>query len=294
MRRQDTFSAYHPLVNLSYFIISIGTTMFFMHPVMLCISLICAVIYSIILNGVKMIQQLKFMLPLLLLISVMNPLFNHQGKTILCYLPSDNPLTLESIIYGIASGIMLAAILLWFVCFMIVFPSEKFIYLFGKILPSLSLVLSMTLRLVPKFRRQLHEICDAQRALGNDITKGNILCRTKTALSIFSVLITWSLEDSIDTADSMKNRGYGTKKRTSFYIYKWKTSDTISLIYLLILGVIEIFCIFMDDVHWQYFPEISGDMMNVSSMVLYTVFLGICLIPIYLNAKEALKWHKLS
>ncbi len=44
----------------------------------------------------------------------MNLAFNHEGATILAYLPSGNPLTLESIAYGFAAAAMLAAVVLWF------------------------------------------------------------------------------------------------------------------------------------------------------------------------------------
>ena len=30
-----------------------------------------------------------------------------------------------------------------------------------------------------------------------------------------SIVVTWSMENAIETADSMKARGYGTKKRTA-------------------------------------------------------------------------------
>lgn len=36
--------------------------------------------------------------------AAVNPAFSHEGRTILRYLPSGNPLTLESILYGIAQG----------------------------------------------------------------------------------------------------------------------------------------------------------------------------------------------
>ena len=45
-----------------------------------------------------------------LLAALVNPAFVHQGATILTYFPSGNPLTLESILYGCASGVLLAAV----------------------------------------------------------------------------------------------------------------------------------------------------------------------------------------
>ncbi len=289
--KNDIFSAYHPIVSFVYFAMCIGITMFFMNPVILCISLISAIICGAV-CGSALLRSLKFMIPVVLFTAILNPLFNHRGATILTYLPNDNPLTLESVVYGCVSGTMLAATLLWFMLFSAVFTSEKIVYLFGRIIPSLSLVLSMTLRLIPKFKRQIHEISDAQHSLGNDITKGNLTDRTKTALSIFSILITQSLEDSIDTADSMKSRGFGTKKRTAFSIYQWKTADTVALLYLILLGSIVIICTFSDDMQWMYFPKIVGNPASPAAVTMYAAFIGICITPIYLTVKEALKWRR--
>ena len=84
------------------------------------------------------------MLPLLLLFAVLNPVFNHEGATILIYI-NDNPITLESIVYGFAAATMFISVIIWFSCYNAVMTSDKFIYLFGRVIPALSLVLSICL-----------------------------------------------------------------------------------------------------------------------------------------------------
>lgn len=84
------------------------------------------------------------MLPLLVITALINPAFSHQGVTILTYLPSGNPLTLESILYGIYAAFLLITVIAWFSCFNAVMTSDKFMYLSGGIIPALSLVLSMS------------------------------------------------------------------------------------------------------------------------------------------------------
>ena len=150
----DAFSRYHPLVNFLFFALVLAYSMVLMHPVCLAVSLTGALVYAGELGGRRALAgHLKFALPVLLLAAIVNPAFNHAGITILTYLPSGNPLTLESILYGLAAGAMLCAVVLWFVCFNAVITSDKFVYLFGRVIPALSLVLSMTLRFVPLFRR---------------------------------------------------------------------------------------------------------------------------------------------
>ena len=155
MRYKDTFASYHPLVNFLYFGLVMGFTMFFMHPVCLIISLTVSAWYDLYLDGKKALKfQCFFMVPVILMAAFLNPAFNHEGETLLYYLPSGNVLTLESIAYGIGAACMLAAIVLWFACYNQIMTSDKFVYLFGRLIPALSLVLSMSLRFVPKFKKQ--------------------------------------------------------------------------------------------------------------------------------------------
>lgn len=111
-------------------------------------SFIGAFVYSVLLRGYDGFRtNIKYMIPLILLTALINPAFSHQGVTILTYFPSGNPLTLESIMYGIMAAFMLVTVICWFSCFNCVISSDKMVYLFGKAAPVLSLILSMTLRL---------------------------------------------------------------------------------------------------------------------------------------------------
>ena len=221
MRNRDAFSSCHPVVNFLYFALVLLVTMFCLHPAVLGLSLAGSVVYAVYLNGQRAVRfSLIFLLPMMLLTLVVNPAFNHQGITILTYLPTGNPLTLESILYGISAAAMLAAVISWFSCYTAVMTSDKFVYLFGRVIPALSLVLSMTLRFVPKFKAQLHVVSEAQRCVGRDVADGSLLRRIRNAVTVFSIMVTWALENAIETADSMKSRGYGLPGRTAFSIYR--------------------------------------------------------------------------
>ena len=156
MINRDAFSGYHPLVNFLFFALVLVFAMCFMHPLCLLVSLGSSTAYNLYLKGRKGLRfSLAFLLPMMLLAAVLNPAFNHEGITILAYTPNGNPVTLESLIYGAASALMLASVVQWFSCYNEVMTSDKFVYLFGRLIPALSLVLSMTLRFVPKFNAQL-------------------------------------------------------------------------------------------------------------------------------------------
>ena len=138
---------------------------------------------------------------------------------------SGNWITLEAIVYGIVLGAVMFIVIQWFSCYNTVMTSDKFIYLFGRIIPALSLVLSMALRFVPRFLRQLKVIRNGQKAMGRDVSEGTVLNRIKYGLQMVSILVTWALENAIETSDSMRSRGYGLHGRTAFSIYRLTRRD---------------------------------------------------------------------
>ena len=288
----DTFSGYHPLINFTYFVIVIGLSMFYMHPVFLTLSLIGSVSYSIYLNGRKTVKVfLLGMLPVCLLAAAANPLFSHAGATMLFYLKDGNPVTLESIVYGLASGLMLAGVISWFSVFHEVMTSDKFMYLFGKVIPAFSLLLSMTLRFVPLFRRQLETVRQAQFCIGRDASTGSAWQRARRAVTIFSIMVTWALENAIETADSMKSRGYGLRGRTAFSIYRMEDRDKYALGWLGFCGMYLLCGSLAGGLKWWYFPMLQGAMAQPFSISFYLAYLALCLTPVIIDRKEARVWR---
>ena len=172
MRNKDAFSGYHPAINFLYFALVLLFSMCLMHPVYLAISLTGALAYDITLKGRKAVRFAVIgLLPMAALAALVNPAFNHEGATILTYLPSGNPLTLESMLYGVAAAVMLASVVLWFATYNEIMSSDKFVYLFGRVIPALSLVLSMALRFIPKFKTQMQTVSEAQACIGRDTKK---------------------------------------------------------------------------------------------------------------------------
>ncbi len=267
-------------------------TMFFMHPVSLLISLGAALTYAIDLNGQKAVRfSLTAMLPMMLMAAIINPIFNHEGMTILTYLPSGNPLTLESIVYGLCSALMLAAVIIWFSCYSAVMTSDKFVYLFGRVIPALSLVLSMTLRFVPKFKAQFKVVSQAQSCVGRNVDDGSLLQRMKNAITILSIMVTWALENAIETADSMKSRGYGLPGRTAFSIYRFDDRDKMALGWLLFCGFYITAGWIVGGMEWQYYPVIKGVLLGAFPISFQLIYLALCLTPVAINLYESRQWN---
>ena len=290
-QKTDAFSRFHPIVNFAYFALVLGCTMTLTHPACQLIALIGAAAYAVTLCGTRGVDFcIKYAVPIVLITMLVNPAFNHAGCTILAYLPSGNPLTLESILYGVSSGCMLASVLLWFLCVNTSISSDKFVCLFGRIIPTLSLLLSMILRFLPKFKAQFKTVSNAQKCIGRDAESGGLLHRLKISIRIFSITVTWSLENAIETADSMKSRGYGLKGRTAYSIYTWEERDTQAVLWLAFCAFTIICGQLSDLLLWRYLPMIHGTRILPMTIFVLIVYLLLCLTPVMIHVHERRQW----
>ena len=264
-----------------------------MHPVCLLFSLAGAVWYTARLRGTKaLIGYLRWIIPMMVMAALVNPAFVHQGVTLLAYLPSGNPLTLESILYGLAASGMLLAALLWFSCVTAVLTTDKFVYLFGRIAPALGLVLSMTVRFVPRFAARFREVRAARRCLAPAGQEG-LIARLRELAAVLSAMVSWSMENAMDTADSMKSRGWGLPGRTAYTVYRLTDRDRGLLLWLGLAGVFLLSCAASGAMDWRYYPTVRGSLTGVLPVSGQIVYLALCLTPVILNGWEAVQWKRL-
>ena len=295
MISRDAFSSCHPTVNFLYFGLVLLFSMCFDHPLCRFVSLAGALCYALYLNGRKAAGfTLKYMLPMLLLTAIINPAFSHEGVTILSYLPSGNPLTLESILFGASAALMLVAVILWFSCYNSVMTSDKFVYLFGRIIPALSLVLSMTLRFVPKFRAQIRTVSEAQRCVGRDVRSGTVLQRIRNGVTILSIMVTWTMENAIETADSMRGRGYGLPGRTAYSIYRFDERDRMALLWLAFCGMTIIAAWIAKGFYWRWYPSVKFTPFIPIVIFFHLVYIALCFTPLLMDLYADRRWKQLQ
>ena len=295
MQSRDTFSSCHPTVDFLYFGLVLLFTMCFDHPLTRFVSLAGALAYDVYLNGKKATRfTLVYMLPMLLLTAILNPTFSHEGVTILWYFPNGNPLTLESILFGGAAALMLVAVVLWMACYSTVMTSDKFVYLFGRIIPALSLVLSMTLRFIPKFKTQMHAISESQRCVGRDVRNGTVFQRLKHGVTILSILLTWVLENAIETADSMRGRGYGLPGRTAYSIYRFDDRDRYALLWLGFCGFTIIGAWIAKGFYWNWYPRVKFTPFSSVVVFFHLVYIALCFTPLIMDLYADYSWKKLQ
>lgn len=288
---RDAFSDCHPVVNFIFYIGALVMGMCFVHPAYLCCSLLLSFAYYVTVKT-AWLEYLVSMAGLFVCLSVINPLFNTLGETVLFTYLSGRPYTFEALCYGMAVGAMFVTILTWFGTYNQVMTSDKFLYCFGRLAPAVSLILTMVLRLVPSFTKKAGQIGGARRCIGKSVEDGTTYEKVEHGMTIVSALTSWALEGGVIMADSMRSRGFGTGKRTAFSIYRMKKSDRLLLGLMFVLLNLIILCAAHGGMDVTYIPGLHISWIENKWTILglgcYVIFLSI---PTAMHIWEEIKWR---
>ena len=278
----DAFSKCHPAVNFLFFAGAIGASVMIQHPAYLVVGIVTGGAYYLLLNGPRGWKMILGLIPLFLFLTAINPLFNTYGQTPLFYL-FDRPYTFEALCYGAALASTFAQMILWFGCYNKVLTSDKFTSLFGNLIPAISLLLVMVFRMVPNLMRKANQIGGARKSIGKGAGEAATTKeKLNDGMTLLGALISWALEGSVVTGDSMRARGYGTAKRSSFMIYRMTLTDWLLLAVMLILLALVITAACLGQMTATFTPEFQIATIS-RGIIPYAAYL---LIPTALQTKD--------
>ena len=128
--------------------------------------------------------------------------------------------------------------MLWFCAAASLLPFDKVMALFGNAAPTLALMVSMCMRLIPKFIRQGRLVSAVQGAMEPGTFGARAAADAmRLRLRLSTVLMGWGMEDSLQTADAMRARGWGAAGRRSTYTrYRFTATDAAALVVLALAG----------------------------------------------------------
>ncbi len=291
---KDAFEEFHPIINLGFFLGMIVSTMLFFDMVFIPISFFAAFTYGFYVGRKKFIKMVFiFVIPVMVISIIVNLYTNQLGSEILFYFLG-REVYYEALIYGLITAMSFGSILMWFYAYNYVVSSDKFLYVFGKIIPTLSLVFSMVLRFIPLFHKRATLISTGQKCIGHDMGSGTKKERARHGVKILSIMTTWSLENSIDTSDSMKARGYGLPGRSSYTQFVFSPRDGMLMaVFVILLGIIFA-GIPTSGIKVLYYPEIYWEYESSYWPFIYIGAAIFAFYPILLNLKEAIRWKYLE
>ncbi len=263
----------HPLCCFAFAGAVLCVTIFTRNPVLLLTSSLGASLLLILTERTRF----ALALPVIVLVSaVTNPIFVHNGSTVLFFV-NGLPVTLEAVLYGADFGMVLAASVGWSTVAVRFITSDKYIWLFGRVLPTAGLVLSCALRLVPLFIRRTGDFI----ACGEDSLRGR--------LRGFSAAVGYSAEEAMQSADCMSARGYGTAKRTSYSLYRLGRREAFQLALVMVFGGLSAVSVVCGAGEYYFYPMITPLPLRPLDIAAYVGFAVLVLLPSAAVAAEELK-----
>lgn len=289
-RNLSSLDIVHPALQLACFAAIILFTMVVVHPVFLAVSFIGALAFSIYARGWRStLRTLRWQLPLVILCALINPLFATVGSTEL-YRIGVRPIYLESVIYGACMGLMLVAVMLWFYNASLVLSSDKVLAVMGNTLPTIALMISMMMRLVPQFVERGILIGNTAQAT-SAATPRNAKDRSAARLRQVSVLMGWSMEDSLERSDAMRARGWGGSTiRSTYQRYRFSRFDQIASIFFSLLLIIVVVAIRSALSSFRFYPIISLQGWAIA-IIPYTLLMGL---PLAMSLIDDLRWRRVA
>lgn len=317
------FGTSHPAVLLTYFLGALVLCIAAQQPLFQAVGLGAAAAYYLDLQGRAGWRLIGAAALLLAVLTILNPLFNTAGETVLFTYFAGRPYTLQALAWGASTACLFASLLLWFACYSQVMTTDRFTYLFGGLAPALTLLLTMVLRLVPSYLRKARQVSAARRCIGKSAAQGSAAERLRSGGAVLSVMATWSLEGAIITADSMRSRGFGCPgklgagrgdgtfgrqaaavrpgapespdtirfRRTTYGRYPFRPRDGVLLAFLGATGAMALAIMVAAVGETSFAPAIAIPSLGPLGWVGLGAFAAFLLTPLFVDGKEVLRWR---
>lgn len=253
----------HPGTAFFYIAVLLVLALAFNHPLYLLGLLFVTVLVIWAADGLAAWEgYLKIAMVMVLLIMIINPLMSKAGQTLLWQGPSlpilGRPaVTLEAICYGAAMGVRLLCIISIFCLYNQMVHPDRFLNLFSRFTHKSALVLSLATRLFPVMAANMNNIREVQQLRGVDFKKGTWKERIGKYAALFNILLVSSLEGSLQMAEAMQARAYGSGHRSSYRRDIFRPRDGILLAGCLFSLALAICGAVLGVGTFTYYPQLS-------------------------------------
>ena len=105
-------------------------------------------------------------------------------------------------------------------------------------------------------------------------------------------MITWTLENFVESAKSMKCRGYSLKGRTAFSIYRFDNRDRSLVLGMFVCLTFTAMAVMFDQTSIYYDPELIMNRITPVSVVFYIGYAVFLLLPMTLQIIGEVKFDR--
>ncbi len=214
--------SFHPAVVLVYLLVLLVLSLLYENPLYL---LALFFLLAFLIKGVDGMGAwegfLKVGVFLMVMVMIINPLIIRAGSTIIWHGPSlpflgKLDISVEAIYFGAASGIRLLIILSIFCLYNLMVNPDKAMNVFSRVAGKSVLMIALSTRMFPTMVRNLKRIKEVLQLRGVDFDKGGLREKVKKYSYLYNILLLSSIEDSMEIAESMQARAFGSGKRSVY------------------------------------------------------------------------------
>jgi len=279
----------HPVTALTYlgvlFVLALASS----NPLYLTGVLVVVVLGIWAADGLEAWEgYLRIILGMALLIMIVNPLVIHAGKTVLWLgprLPVFGRLTisLEAVCYGAAMSVRLLDVVSIFCLYNLVVHPDKPLRLLSRFAGKSALVASLAVRMFPSMLRELQSIREVQCLRGVDFAAGGMRERIKKYAFLLRALLLTALEGSLETAESMQARAFGSGPRTRYHLEVWRPRDTLCLTVSLLVLAVAAYGGIKGFTGYVYYPRLGSLLPGGTALAALVAVFGGLLFPVALG-----------
>ncbi|MCR4429590.1 MAG: energy-coupling factor transporter transmembrane protein EcfT [Tepidanaerobacteraceae bacterium] len=225
----------HPAASLAYICTLLVLTLIFTNPFYLAGLFFCTGLSVWMLEGLETWELfLKGGLFMTVPIMIINPLVSKAGATILWRGPSlpvfgEITVSMEAVFYGAVMSLRLLDVISIFCLYNIMVHPDKAMNMLERFAFKSALVLSLATRMFPAMIRHLENIKEIQLVRGVDFSGGTFKQKINKYTNLIYILLLSSLEDSMEIAEAMHARAFGSGRRTRYVRDSIKPADSVCL-----------------------------------------------------------------
>jgi len=262
----------HPGAAVALILVFLLQVLVFSHPLYLAGSF--GVIFLTIwaAGGLKAMKNyLKFALWVVLVVLAINPLVNQSGNTVLWQSPplplaGRLSVTLEAVLYGAVMGLRLLNIVVIFCLYNLIVHPDRLLNMISRFAHKPALIISLSTRLLPVMAASLNNIREAQQLRGVDFSEGSLKKRLDRYTAMLHVLMISSLEDSLQMAEAMQARAFGSGPRSVYRRDLFRPRDGLCLAGSIFSLGATVYCIINDLGSYTFFPQLGSLFSNAATL----------------------------
>ena len=280
----------HPAIFIVYFLILIIFAFLFNNPYYVITYGILILTLIALQGSISEIKSTtKVFLPVILFITLLNTIFTHVGDTHI-YIFGSYYVTFEALVYGVIMAVTFFLVTLTFIAYNTYVSYQDMLYVFSKKYPNLSMIIIMSLRFVPLIQKRSNELLELSK-LKNRNEDLKFTEKTSELIQNLGLVVSWSLEEAMQSASSMKSRGYNITKRTSYLRYDFNKIDILLTVLILVTATISVYGLYNSVGSIMIYPKFTFTFSQTPFNIYYFAYVVLLLPFIIIEIWERILWH---